>query len=79
MRGRILLYSFIIRRGSADQQTEKITLPLAFPTDAVVILLDAPTKEYSLKNAKTAYDVCRGHSRLPPDNDLNELFENEHT
>ncbi len=63
----------------SDQQTEKITLPLAFPIDAVVILLDAPTKEYSLKNAKTTYYVCQGHSCLPPTNDLNELFKNAHT
>ncbi len=57
-----------------DEQTDKSTLPLAFPTDAVVILLDVPTKEYSLKNGKTTYYVCRGHSCLPPTNDLNELI-----
>ena len=62
-----------------DEQTDKSTLPLVLPHDAVVILLDVPTKEYSLKNGKTTYYVCRGHSCLPPINDLNELFENAHT
>ncbi len=57
-----------------DEQTDKSTLPLAFPTDSVIILLGAPTKEYSLKNGKTTYYVCRGHSCLPPTNDLNELI-----
>ncbi len=63
----------------SDQQTDKITLPLAFPPDAVVILGDAFTKEYPLINGKTTYYVCRGHSCLPPTNDLNELLENAHT
>ncbi len=62
-----------------DQQADKSELPLAFPSEAVVILLDAPTKEYPLKNDRTTYYVCRGHSCLPPTNDLNELFENAHT
>ena len=62
-----------------DEQTDKSCLPLAFPPDAVVILLDAPTKEYPLKNGKTTYYVCRGHSCLPPTNDPNELLENAHT
>ncbi len=59
-----------------DDITDRCTLPLAFPPDAIVILLDAPTKEYPLKNGKTTYYVCRGHSCLPPTNDPNELFEN---
>ena len=63
----------------SNQQTDKTTLPLAFPSNAIVILLDAPTKEYSLKNGQTTYYVCRGHSCLPPTNDLNELFKNAHT
>ncbi|MBQ4327981.1 MAG: thioredoxin domain-containing protein, partial [Clostridia bacterium] len=62
-----------------DEQTNKSCLPLKFPHDAIVILLPKPTKEYPLKNGKTTYYVCRGHSCLPPTNDLNELFENAHT
>ncbi len=61
-----------------DERTDKNTLPLAFPSNAVVILFDAPTKEYPLKNGKTTYYVCRGHSCLPPTNDPNKLFENTH-
>ncbi len=57
-----------------DQRTDKTTLPLSFPSNAVLILLDTPTKEYSLKNGKTTYYVCRGHSCLPPTNDPNELI-----
>ncbi len=62
-----------------DETTDRRTLPLAFPSNAIVILLDAPTKEYLPKNGKTTYYVCRGHSCLPPTNDLNDLFENVHT
>ncbi len=62
-----------------DEQTEKSDLALMLPPDAVVIPLDAPTKEYPLKNGKTTYYVCKGHSCLPPTNTLNELFENAHT
>lgn len=51
-------------------QTDK--LPLTLPPDAVVILLPKPTEEYPLKNGKTTYYVCRGHSCLPPTNNLNE-------
>lgn len=58
----------------ADEQTEKSRLPLIFPSDAVAILLPQATKEYPLKNGKTTYYVCRGHSCLPPTNDLHELI-----
>lgn len=57
-----------------DEQTDKSQIPLAFPTDAMAILLTQPTNEYSLKNNKTTYYVCRGHSCLPPTNVLNELI-----
>lgn len=55
-----------------DEQTEKSGLPLVLPPDAVVILLPQPIKEYPLKNGKTTYYVCRGHSCLPPTNHLEE-------
>ena len=61
-----------------DETTDRHTIPLAFPSNAVVILLDAPTKEYPRKNGKTTYYVCRGHSCLPPTNDPKELLENAH-
>ena len=59
---------------ATDETTDKRTLPLSFPPDAVVILLDASTKEYPLKNGKTTYYVCLEHSCLPPTNNLNELI-----
>ena len=57
-----------------DDQTDITKLSLILPTDATVILLPQPTKEYPLKNAKTTYYVCRDHSCLPPSNDLKELI-----
>ncbi len=57
-----------------DRRTEKSSLPLAFPPDALIILLNAPAKEYPLKNGRTTYYACRGHSCLPPTNDLNEVI-----
>ncbi len=61
-----------------DEDTEKIALPRELSNDAVVILKD-PTEEYPIKNGKTTYYVCRGHSCLPPTNDLNEFLQNAHT
>ncbi len=55
-----------------DEKTDKSTFPLAFPSNAIVILLDVPTREYPLKDDKTTYYVCRGHSCLPPTNDRKE-------
>ncbi len=61
-----------------DEQTDKSLLPRVFPPSAVVIVLDTPTKEYRHKNGKTTYYVCRGHRCLPPTNDWDGLFDNEH-
>ena len=58
----------------SDKQTDKHGLSLAFEPDALMILLPYPTKEYSLKNGKTTYYVCRGNSCLPPTNNPNELI-----
>jgi len=57
-----------------DEQTDKRTLPLALPHNAIIIVLESAEEEYPLKNEKTTYYVCRGHSCLPPTNDLNELI-----
>ncbi len=57
-----------------DEMTDQNGMCLEFPSEAVVILLDSPTKEYPLKNGKTTYYVCRGHTCLPPTNDLHELI-----
>ena len=56
-----------------DEATNKSVLPLELPHDAIIILKD-PTKEYPLKRGKTTYYVCKGHSCLPPINDLRELI-----
>lgn len=57
-----------------DGNTDTDKLPLSMPSDAVVILLKHPTKEYPLKNGKTTYYVCRGHSCLPPVNDIRDVL-----
>ncbi len=55
-----------------DEKTDRKTLPLMLPSDAVVILLEKPTEEHPRKNEKNTYYVCKGHSCLPPTNDLPE-------
>lgn len=55
-----------------DGQERKDCLPLGAPLDAAVVLLQQPTKEYPLKDGKTTYYVCRGHSCLPPVHELNQ-------
>ncbi len=57
----------------SDKETDKSTLPLKLPSDALVILLSAPSDEFPLKNGKTTYYVCRDNSCLPPTNDPNNL------
>ncbi len=54
----------------APDGTDTSHLPLALAQDAIVVLHPISTKEYPLKNGKTTYYVCRGHSCLPPTNDL---------
>ena len=56
-----------------DEQTDSNNIPLAVPLDAAVSLLPQPTEEYPLKNGKTTYYVCKGHSCMPATNDLNEI------
>ena len=53
-----------------DGTTDRDTLPLQLPSDAVVIVCETSTEEYPLKNDKTTYYVCKGHRCLPPTNDL---------
>lgn len=57
-----------------DEKTDKMELPIALPTNAVIILITKPTEEYPLKNGKTTYYVCKGNRCMPPTNDLNELI-----
>ena len=52
--------------------SEAERLPLEFPADAAVVLRE-PGAEYTLKNGATTFYVCRGHSCLPPANELPDL------
>ncbi len=49
-------------------------LPLAVPPDVVVRLVTPPAADYPLKDGKTTYYVCKGHSCLPPVNRLEEAL-----
>lgn len=47
---------------------------LDLPANAIINLLTKPTGEYTLKNGKTTYYVCKGKACMPPTNDLNEII-----
>ncbi len=55
-----------------DEKTDTSNLKFSLPSDATIIL-SKPKKEQPLKNGKTTYYICKGHSCLPPTNDLNDL------
>ncbi len=55
-----------------DEKTDTSKLKFSLPSDATIIL-SKPTKEQPLINGKTTYYICKGHSCLPPTNDLNDL------
>ncbi len=57
-----------------DENTETSSLPFLFPLNSAVRFLSRPTAEYTIKNGKTTYYVCKGHSCKPPVNDLNGVF-----
>lgn len=58
-----------------DDKTERKNLPLELPTNAVAIL-KSDTEEQPLKNGKTTFYICKGHSCIPPVNNLNEFTNN---
>ena len=43
-------------------------LPFLLPQNAIIKVLKAPTVEYSLKNDRLTFYVCRNHACLPPVN-----------
>lgn len=45
-------------------------LPFKVPLDSIVRILDGPTGEYALKNDRTTFYVCEGHTCKPPVNEL---------
>ncbi len=57
----------------ADDKADIDSIPLALPANATIVLLTKATQEYSLKDDKTTYYVCKGHSCMPPTNNLNEI------
>lgn len=58
----------VVRSGEAEAER----LPLELPTEAAVVLRE-PGAGYPLKNGKTTFYVCRGHSCLSPANELPAL------
>lgn len=58
-----------------DEKTDISSLSPSFPLNSVVKLLAKPTKEFPIKNNKTTYYVCKGHTCKPPVNDLNEALK----
>lgn len=73
---------FLVALSDYLEMPEKITvvlkekqmppdLPCKISLDAVVRVLEQPTKEYPLQNDKTTYYVCRGRACQPPTNELN--------
>lgn len=61
----------------ANNKTDINVLALALPTNAIINLLAEPTKEYSLKDDKTTYYVCKRKACMPPTNDLNEIINTD--
>lgn len=45
-------------------------VPCKLPLNAIVRILEDPTKEYPLKNDRTTYFVCKGRSCMPASNEL---------
>ncbi len=61
----------------ADDNTDIKRLTPDLPINAVISFLSKPTKEYPLKNGKTTYYVCKGHSCMPPANNLDEIINTD--
>ncbi len=58
----------------ADEDTDKSSLPTLFPLNSIVKALKEPTKEFPMKNNRTTYYVCKGHTCKPPVNDMDEVL-----
>ncbi len=58
----------------ADENIDKSSLPSIFPLNSAVKILPKPTKDFPIKNNRTTYYICKGHTCKPPVNDLNEAL-----
>ncbi len=58
-----------------DDKTDTSTMILNLPLNATINILTEPTKDFRLKNGMTTYYVCKGHSCLPPTNNLDEIIK----
>lgn len=50
-------------------KSEAARLPLDLPHETAVIVRE-PGVDYPLKNRKSTFYICRGHSCMPPVNEL---------
>lgn len=57
-----------------DDKTDVFSLQLSLPLNSIVKALKEPTKEFPMKNNRTTYYVCKGHTCKPPVNDLNDVL-----
>lgn len=51
-----------------DGKTNLKDISLSFPPEAIIKVISQPTNEYTLKNEKTTYYICKNNSCLPPTN-----------
>ena len=56
-----------------NRKEELEHLRCRIPLDVVINVLENPTKDYPLLNDRTTFYVCKGHSCLPPVNELKLL------
>ncbi len=52
-----------------ETSQQLMNLPCQVSLNAIVSVLEKPTQEYSLKDDKTTFYVCKGHTCLPPVNE----------
>lgn len=59
-----------------DGNTDTSSLPFLFPLSGLIKLLPNLTEDFQLKNGKTTYYICKGHTCKPPVNDISEISFN---
>ena len=52
----------------SDAETDISSIPLQLPMDVIAVMQN-PSDDYPLKNGKTTFYICRGHSCQPPTNE----------